>query len=249
MRLITMPMSHYCEKARWALDFAGVEYREEAHLQGFHYLAVKPHSDNGMVPLLVTPSEVVRESSQIVKHVDQYMPEGSRFYPADLEAEINELEQRFDEILGVETRRWVYHHWQKAGVLKVLSIAGQGAPLWQRLLAPILFPFGFLYIKNLLSVTAKNVDSGVDIIAQEFDYVASLLTDGRKFICGDQFTAADLAFASMAAPVLLPKEYGIRLPTFEEAPEDAKADIERFTQHPAGQFGLKLFAEMRQGVR
>ena len=30
--LITIPISHYCEKARWALDRAGVAYRERAHL-------------------------------------------------------------------------------------------------------------------------------------------------------------------------------------------------------------------------
>ena len=36
MRLITIPMSHYCEKARWGLAHAGVEYVEEAHLQVFH---------------------------------------------------------------------------------------------------------------------------------------------------------------------------------------------------------------------
>ena len=35
-RLITIPFSHYCEKARWALDRAGVSYVEEPHLPGLH---------------------------------------------------------------------------------------------------------------------------------------------------------------------------------------------------------------------
>ena len=39
--LITIPISHFCEKARWALDRAGVEYEERAHLQVIHWLAVK----------------------------------------------------------------------------------------------------------------------------------------------------------------------------------------------------------------
>jgi len=41
MRLITIPMSHYCEKARWALSHAGVDFVEEAHLQVFHYAAAR----------------------------------------------------------------------------------------------------------------------------------------------------------------------------------------------------------------
>jgi glutathione S-transferase len=40
-RLVTIPISHYCEKARWALDRAGVPYREEAHIQAVHRLATR----------------------------------------------------------------------------------------------------------------------------------------------------------------------------------------------------------------
>lgn len=29
-RLLTIPISHYCEKARWALEHAGIPYREDA---------------------------------------------------------------------------------------------------------------------------------------------------------------------------------------------------------------------------
>jgi glutathione S-transferase len=36
--------------------------------------------------------------------------------------------------------------------------------------------------------------------------VDEALADGRPFICGETFTAADLTFASLAAPVVLPKE-------------------------------------------
>ena len=35
--------------------------------------------------------------------------------------------------------------------------------------------------------------------------VDQALADGRPFICGEKFTAADLTFASLAAPVILPK--------------------------------------------
>ena len=40
-RLITIPISHYCEKARWALDRAGLAYREERHVQGVHQVVSK----------------------------------------------------------------------------------------------------------------------------------------------------------------------------------------------------------------
>jgi glutathione S-transferase len=36
LRLVTIPISHHCEKARWALERAGIPYREERHVQGIH---------------------------------------------------------------------------------------------------------------------------------------------------------------------------------------------------------------------
>src|SRR6266850_4044034 len=39
-RLVTLVFSHYNEKARWALDYCGVEHEERAYLPGFSQLGV-----------------------------------------------------------------------------------------------------------------------------------------------------------------------------------------------------------------
>ena len=39
LRLVTIPISPFCEKARWALDRAGLAYREERHVQGASVVA------------------------------------------------------------------------------------------------------------------------------------------------------------------------------------------------------------------
>ena len=36
LRLITIGASHYCEKARWAVERAGLPFREEFHPPVFH---------------------------------------------------------------------------------------------------------------------------------------------------------------------------------------------------------------------
>ena len=38
-RLITIPVSHYCEKVRWVLDYLKLPYVEEPHMPPFHRLA------------------------------------------------------------------------------------------------------------------------------------------------------------------------------------------------------------------
>ena len=71
------------------------------------------------------------------------------------------------------------------------------------------------------------------------------------YICGDRFTAADLTFASLLAPVLLvqPEEgYGARMPSLNEVPYSYRRLVERVREHPAGAFAMRMFAEER-GIR
>jgi glutathione S-transferase len=71
------------------------------------------------------------------------------------------------------------------------------------------------------------------------------------YICGDRFTAADLTFASMLAPLLLvqPEEgFGARMPSLNEVPFSFRRLVERVREHPAGAFALRMFAEER-GIR
>src|SRR5690348_3529366 len=50
--LVTIPFSHFCEKARWALDHARVAYREEGHGPGLHRLATRRAGGRHTVPVL-----------------------------------------------------------------------------------------------------------------------------------------------------------------------------------------------------
>ena len=72
-RLVTIPISHYCEKARWALDRAGLAYVEERHVQGVHQLAARRAGGDGTVPVLVTDEGVFAESEWIVRYADAHL--------------------------------------------------------------------------------------------------------------------------------------------------------------------------------
>ena len=64
-------------------------------------------------------------------------------------------------------------------------------------------------------------------------------------MAGESFTAADLTFASLAAPLLLPREYGSPLPSLAELPDDFLAVVEECRTAPAGQFGLRIYRDYR----
>jgi hypothetical protein len=94
-RLITIPISHYCEKARWALDRAGVVYREERHVQLVHRVAARRAGGGRTVPVLVAREGVFAESADILAYADRHTEPGARLYPEDAVArdEVVALEQ------------------------------------------------------------------------------------------------------------------------------------------------------------
>jgi glutathione S-transferase len=78
-----------------------------------------------------------------------------------------------------------------------------------------------------------------------FDEIAERLCDGRRFLVDDRFTAADLTFAALAAPVLLPERYGSPLPPPEAMPDAMSREVSRLRDHPAGIFAARLYREER----
>jgi glutathione S-transferase len=65
--LVTIPFSHFCEKARWALDHARVDYQEEGHVPLLHRRAVARLSGRaGSVPVLVLDGDGVLDDSPLI---------------------------------------------------------------------------------------------------------------------------------------------------------------------------------------
>ena len=249
IRLITIPISHYCEKARWALERLGLDYREERHLQGFHYPRTWWVSRNPGVPVLIAGSHVIVDSTSILKHLDQYATPGSRLYPTDpaTRAQVEALEDVFDDTLGVESRRWFYYHCLPRPD-ESLRLIGQGAPVIERSLAPLLFPVMRRYATWLLDVSAQTVETGIARAKALVEQTDAMLADGRPFLVGARFSAADLTLACMMAPFVLPEEYGVRLPQPKSLPQPMCETVDYFRQTLTGQHALTCFRMHRHSV-
>jgi glutathione S-transferase len=79
----------------------------------------------------------------------------------------------------------------------------------------------------------------------ELDHAAALLGDGRPYLCGERFSAADLTFAALSASVLVPPQYGVALPQPDLMAPATAALVRRARAHPAGRYALDLFARHR----
>ena len=52
IKLYQFPISHYCEKIRWALEYKGLEYRKVNLLPGFHIKTTTKLVGKSSVPVL-----------------------------------------------------------------------------------------------------------------------------------------------------------------------------------------------------
>jgi len=245
--LITIPISHYCEKARWALDWAGIAYHERPHLQVIHWVPVKRAGGKKTAPVLVWGDRVFAESAEIIEEASARARPERALFPDDpaAAAEARELQRDFDERLGPEGRRWMYFNLRGRRDIAI-AYACTGVPAWQRRGLPLAYPFVSRIIDRYLDITPASAEQSEATVHAVFDGVAGRLSDGRPYLCGERFSAADLTFASLAASVLMPPEYGVPLPQPEELPAPMAAKVRELRNHPAGKHAMRMFREKRR---
>jgi len=248
--LVTIPISHYCEKARWALDRGGLEYTEKRHIQLVHRVAVKRAGGASTAPVLRTREGVYGESHAILLYADEHVPVAQRLYPAEEpdRSQVLALEQRFDTVLGPQGRLWLYHEVFK-DARRFARWNLTGVPGWERRVFPFVLAPAKMIIRRHLGISDRTAKEAADHVNEEFDAVAERLSDGRRYLVGDRFSAADLAFAALAAPAIAPPTYGTPLPQPEDMHEDMAEAVRRWRSHPAGEFALRLFREERPPPR
>jgi glutathione S-transferase len=243
--LITIPLSHYCEKARWALDRVRLPYREEAHAPLFHRMATRRHAGSS-VPVLVHGDQKLTESAAILEHADQSAG-GGVLYPIEAaqRAEVAALEQRFDKQLGPHIRRWGYGHLlSQPGLLR--SVWSRGVPRFEARLLLVTTSLTVRLVRAGYDVTPASAQRSLEHVHRIFDEVGQRLGDGRRYLAGDHFTAADLTFASLAAPAVFPAEYGGVLPALDVLPPAMRESVSRLRETAAGRFALRLYATERR---
>jgi glutathione S-transferase len=245
--LITIPISHFCEKARWALDRAGIAYEERPHVQGIHRIAARRAGGEPTVPVLVRSGNVLTDSAQIVDYADSRAAADRRLYPiATSQANrIREFERGLDEGLGPDGRLWMYNSMRGRRKL-VAQYNLTGVPAWERRTFPLFYPLMTRMIDRILGVTDEAAVRAERAVRECFDAVGERLADGRPFLMGDRFTAADLTFSALAAAVLVPPEYGVPLPQPDELPEPMAAVGGELRATPAGQHALRMYREERR---
>ena len=201
-----LKVSHYNEKARWALDYKGVPHRRRAVDAGFHQPVARKLTGGSTFPVLVLDGQAIGDSTEIIAELERRHPDPP-LYPADPDARRRalELEDFFDEELGPHTRLLVLHH-----VLPDRELArGMFAPdlgAARRLVGRATFP---MVRRRVIA------DFGIDDLSVQLAYQKVRAAGARfraelepsGYLVGDAFGVADLTLAALVAPVVAPEQF------------------------------------------
>ncbi len=248
--LVTMPFSHFCEKARWTLEAAKVPFVEDGHCPLLHRFAVRRLGGRGSVPLLaVEGGPVLDDSPLIVQYADAQAPRESKLLPATGRArdEAIEFERQLDVDFAPHVRRFIYFH-----VLphrdQALELFRVGVPKAELMVARAMFPLTRVVMRRFMRIGEQGMRRSQAAIGRMFDTVGERLRDGRPYLLGDRFGAVDIAFASFAAPMVQPPEHPKVRVAFDLLAAPLAEEIRTLRQHPAGVFALRLYRGHRATV-
>jgi glutathione S-transferase len=127
-----------------------------------------------------------------------------------------------------------------------LRFNNEGVPSWEDRAIRLGWPLARRFVGRVLEIRPGIETEDEAAVWREFDFVAELLADGRPYLCGECFGAADLTFAALSASIVLPPEYGVPLPQPDILPLRMAELVERAREHPAGRYALALFTKHRQ---
>lgn len=245
-KFVTIPASHYCDKARWAMDRAGIAYDEHGHIPMLHWLEATRQKGTRTVPIVVHEAGVATDSTDILELIDARLAETQRLFPVEpaRRAEVAAWEEKFDKYLGPSARRVVYFHMLPDKAL-TLAVLGAHCPPHELALLKLGFPLFKRLMYRGMNITPKKAKQSHAKLDDLFAEVSAALSDGRRYLCGDRLTAADVTFAALSAPVILPPGHPKMDVALDRLAPAMRETVEALRATPAGQFALRLYREDR----
>lgn len=243
IKLYQFALSHYCEKARWALDYKGLDYERINLVPGPHFFKLKRMASKSSVPVIDDGGVLVQDSTDIITYLDEkYFQKPLTPLEGDLKKEAIDLEEYCDQEIGVHLRRYFYNTLLHDRPL-VTSLLLQDGPRYGPVLYAIMFPVVRTLMRRSMNISPESAKRSEKRLMDGIETLNKILSK-RKFLVGESFTRADLSASALTAPLVWPKEHDFRWPNV--FPEPLAAFRREHERDPFFPWVLKMYRECRK---
>ncbi|WP_111891644.1 glutathione S-transferase family protein [Acinetobacter sp. MB5] len=237
--LYQFPLSHFCEKARWLLDYKELDFVAHNLVPGFHRAFARLKTGQNNLPILKDGTHWIADSTEIARYLDETYPEHNllpnRFALREEVLQIN----HHANLLGVHVRHWVWSQMIVRNNTTIDILLGESRYLrkFKKFSKPVL--------KSLVS-HGFQLDAGR--LAESKHHIltfAQKFNDQPKYLVSDRLTLADISVCSMLAPLLNIAGTPWELDGFDAIPEEAYAFSLQLQNLPIGHYVLQKYTDER----
>jgi glutathione S-transferase len=258
--LYVFAISHYCEKARWALDYLNIDYRLQ-HLSPISYMKFVRSLGvaDTTLPVLTVGSLTIQGSSKIIDWAETHCQSSSksgqksaqeseiRTLAADSDANVSrsrEIERRLDDLAGVHIRRYYYSEALLDQPQQIRRIFSRHLPWHQQLMLRLAWNKICQHMIRGLDLGPEQSRESRQIIETELDWLDELLAGNRRFLLGERFSRADIAAASLLSPLVSPPQH----PTYHnlQLPPGVAADAADWQERPSMRWIRDIYRDYRK---
>ena len=232
-----IPLSHFSEKVRWALDYKRIAHRRKV-LGPDYLIRAWRATGRGTLPIIFLDGRAIGDSTHIIAALEERYPQSPLYAGEAARQRALALEDYFDEQLGPALRAAIITPLFRNDPDVALRVLTTGMPdKAYQTLRPLnkVFPAYYRLRHRIrdakLEANRATVNAALDRIEQE--------RRGRAYLVGDEFTVADLTAAAMLGVLLQPPE--IQYPLQVELPSYLQEYRAGLLHHPAMQWAAGLY--------
>lgn len=237
-----IPLSHFSEKVRWALDWKNIPHRRRPPAR-MYLLQAWWATGQGKLPILFLGDRAIADSTRIIAAIEERFPEPPLYPrdPAERERALA-LEDFFDEGLGPAIRAAVVTPLFRNDPDVALRMLTTGMPeAAHQMLSRFLRVFPAFY-RFRHAIDDANLENDRATVRAALDRIEAERR-GREYLVGDAFSVADLTAAALLGVLLRPPELEypsrVALPPYVE---EYRAGV---MEHPAARWAMEVYRRCR----
>ena len=224
--LYQFPISHFCEKIRWAVDYKNLDHKIVNMVPGLHINQTKKMEIKSSVPILEHDNNYIQGSSEIIDYLDFTFPE--KILTPNEEAEIKEAsywENYLANEVGVTVRLCIYNILLDYPKVVKPFFAHKG-PWYSNLFLSFAYPKLASKMRLLMKINPETAVEAKSRLSKAVDRLHEHYQN-NPYLVGNRFTRADLTAAALLAPLSQQPKYGLDWP--KELPEELSSLMDEFT--------------------
>jgi glutathione S-transferase len=239
-----LDISHFNEKARWALDYKRIPHERRSVFPGMQEVRARMlRGGTSTLPVIDIDGQRIGDSTRIIEELERRWPDPP-LYPADPEERRRalELEDFFDEHCAHDMRRVLFDPLLEHPEL-MAEATGNDHRRGSSVISAI-YPVVNRVVRQKYEVNPERAAASRGIVLAAMDRIESELGPSG-YLVGGSFSVADLTAAAIFSVLVRPPEFPYHQIDPARDPEDLKRWREPLEERPAWQYVLDMYARHR----